>query len=159
MALVAVLIACMAVDIVLADVVALVAAEVSRVAAVVTFTAADETVLAAAAADGTDLAPLRVAWPAVFVLLALLAGLLLVLPMAVAFGRLATLLDGLPRSALPGAAFAELRRAAVRVLFCTGIDLPFMLINYAELFHDYLLLTLLRVKERGESHRHATPSA
>src|ERR1022692_4732334 len=140
MALVAVLIACIAVDSVLADAVALVAADVSRVAAVVTFTAAVETVLAADAAVGAVLAVLRVTVPTVLLPLALTFGRLalllalafgpLALLLALAFGRLAALLDGLPRRARPGAAFAELRRVAVRVLFCTGIVLPPMSINY-----------------------------
>jgi hypothetical protein len=130
MALVAVLIACMAVDRVLADAVALVAADVSRVAAVVTFTAADETVLAADAVFGTVLVAARAGVPADFLgpalVLALLLALLLllVLLLVTAFGRLAPLLDGLPRWARPGAAFAEPRRPAVRVPLCTGIDLP-----------------------------------
>jgi hypothetical protein len=83
----------------------------------------------------------------VFLLLAVF--LLVALVLALAFGRLAALLDGLPRSALPGAAFAEPRRLAVRVLLCTGIDLPPMLIKYEELFHDYSPLTPLRAKESG----------
>jgi len=119
----------------------LVAADVSRVAAVVTLTAAVETVLAADAVVGALLMAPRVAVLTVFLVLALAFGrltvfLLLALAfgrlalLALAFGRLAALLDGLPRSALPGAAFADPRRVAVRVLFCTGIAFPPMSINY-----------------------------
>jgi hypothetical protein len=157
-AFVAVLMACMAVDRVLADAVALVAAEVSRVAAVVTFAAADETVRAAVTVVGMVLAaPAFSALTDFLVGFRLLAVFLLVaLVLALAFGRLAALLDGLLRSARPGAAFAEPRRLAVRVLLCTGIDLPPMLINYGELFHDYSKLTPVRAKEcgRGPSPAH-----
>jgi hypothetical protein len=107
MALVAVLIACRAVDRVLADDVALVAAELILVAAEVTCTAADETVLAADADVGALLllAFTFVAVPTFFALLTL---------------RLAALrVTDLVRLEL-----AVLRRAAVRVAVCTGTDLP-----------------------------------
>jgi hypothetical protein len=114
MALVAVFMACSAVDIVLADVVALVAAVVILVAAALTFAAADETVFAAAAAEGALLAAVRVLpgarpdGPD----LALLAGLMTVLLVA------APLRDPVR------ARFAVAPRAALRVVRCTGIDLP-----------------------------------
>ena len=155
MALVAVLIACMAADIVVADAVALVAAEVSRVAAVVTIAAADETVFAADAAVGTVLAArpgTAAAWPPFSVLL-LDAALLCWWPSLLAlYGFLRTtptaLLDELPRTVRPDA-LAEPWRTAVRVLLCTGIDLPPMLIDHGELFHDYQPLTPLWLKKQG----------
>ena len=153
-ALVAVLIACMAVDRVLADAVALVAAEVSRVAAVVTLAAADETVLAAVTVVGMFLAAPTVSvltdFLVVFLLLAVF--LLVVLVLALAFGRLAALLDGLPRSALPDAAFAEPRRLAVRVLLCTGIDLPPMFDQLRRAIPRLQYAHTLRAKESGRAH-------
>jgi hypothetical protein len=110
MALVAVFMACSAVDIVLADDVALVAAVVILVAATLTFAAADETVLAAAAVEGAFLAAVRV--PPDAPDLALLAGLL------------AVLLGAAPLRDPVRARFAVAPRAALRVVRCTGIDLP-----------------------------------
>lgn len=111
MALVALFIACMAVDMVLADAVALVAAEVILADAVVTLAAADETVLVDALA-GVDLTVRRAPLLAVMVLR--------VLPIE----RPAALPDMLVRIARSFTACAGLRRAAVWVLLCVGIDLP-----------------------------------
>jgi hypothetical protein len=110
MALVAVFIACRAVDIVLADEVALVAAVVILVAAWLTFAAADDTVLAAAAAVGTLLAAERAGPDR--------AGF------AAVAGRRVALLLPLPLRDPVCARFAEPPRVAVRAVRCTGIDLP-----------------------------------
>jgi hypothetical protein len=111
-ALVALFIACMAVDIVLADAVALVAAEVILADAVVTFAAADETVLVVDALADADLVVRRAPWPAVMVLR--------VLPVE----RPAAFPVMLARIARSLTAWADLRRVAVWVLLCVGIDLP-----------------------------------
>jgi hypothetical protein len=112
MAFVAVFIACMAVDIVLAEDVALVAAAVILVAADVTLVAADETVRAATCADGV-------------VLLAVvrLALVVVVLVVALFFGRLAVRFGALPLVDRVRA-LAGLRRAAVRAVVRAGTDLP-----------------------------------
>jgi len=112
MAFVAVFIACMAVDIVLAEDVALVAAAVILLAADVTLVAADETVLAATCADGVLLlAVVR------------LALVVVVLVVALFFGRLAVRLGALPLVDRVRA-LAGLRRAAVRAVVRAGTDLP-----------------------------------
>ena len=112
MAFVAVFIACMAVDIVLAEDVALVAAAVILVAADVTLVAADDTVRAATCADGV-------------VLLAVmrLALVVVVLVVALFFGRLAVRFGALPLVDRVRA-LAGLRRAAVRAVVRAGTDLP-----------------------------------
>ena len=76
MALVAVFIACMAADIVLAEATPLVAADVIRVDAVLTLAAADETFFAAGALVGMTLAVLRVPEPATVLRIAGLAAAL-----------------------------------------------------------------------------------
>jgi len=112
MAFVAVFIACMAVDIVLAEDVALVAAAVILLAADVTLVAADETVLAATCADGVLLlAVVR------------LALVVVVLVVALFFGRLAVRLGALPLVDRVRA-LAGVRRAAVRAVVRAGTDLP-----------------------------------
>lgn len=105
-ALVAVFIACMAVDIVLADDVAFVAAAVILVAALVTFVAADETVRAALVADGA--------------LLDADAAGRVVRPAAASPRRDALLL----LADLVRVLLAALRRAVVRVVVRAGTDLP-----------------------------------
>jgi hypothetical protein len=112
MAFVAVFIACMAVDIVLAEDVALVAAAVILLAADVTLVAADETVRAATCADGVLLlAVVR------------LALVVVVLVVALFFGRLAVRLGALPLVDRVRA-LAGVRRAAVRAVVRAGTDLP-----------------------------------
>ena len=112
MALVAAFIACMAVDMVLAEDVALVAAAVILVAAEVTFVAAEETVRAATAGEGAAMeVAVRVDLAAVVLLLAFLCGWL-------EARRGALLLVDLV------CALAGLRRAAVRVVVRAGTDLP-----------------------------------
>jgi hypothetical protein len=116
MALVAAFIACRAVDIVLADEVALVAAAVILVAAEVTFVAAEETVFAAATVVGAVLAAAGLA-------LTRLLGLAATLGLLVA-RRIA------PVRLRARAVLAEPRRTAVRAVDCRGIDLPPIVINY-----------------------------
>lgn len=112
MAFVAVFIACMAVDIVLAEDVALVAAAVILLAADVTLVAADETVRAATCADGVLLlAVVR------------LALVVVVLVVALFFGRLAVRLGALPLVDRVRA-LAGVRRAALRAVVRAGTDLP-----------------------------------
>jgi len=112
MAFVAVFIACMAVDIVLAEDVALVAAAVILLAADVTLVAADETVRAATCVDGVLLlAVVR------------LALVVVVLMVALFFGRLAVRLGALPLVDRVRA-LAGVRRAAVRAVVRAGTDLP-----------------------------------
>jgi hypothetical protein len=112
MAFVAVFIACMAVDIVLAEDVALVAAAVILLAADVTLVAADETVRAATCVDGVLLlAVVR------------LALVVVVLVVALFFGRLAVRLGALPLVDRVRA-LAGVRRAAVRAVVRAGTDLP-----------------------------------
>jgi hypothetical protein len=112
-ALVAVFSASRAVDMVLADDLALVAAWLNLVAAEVTFTAADETVVTADADVGVRLAAvLRVAFTRVDLVLTFL------------FGLLAPRLTAPPVTDLVRPKLAGLRRAAVRVLVCTGTALP-----------------------------------
>ena len=130
MALVAVFIACMAADIVLAEATPLVAADVIRVDAVLTLAAADETFFAAGALVGMTLAVLRVPEPATVLRIAGLAAALRVpvpaadlLP-ALTFGWLAALMDTLLPVRRTRAISAEPRRVAEWVLVCTGIDLP-----------------------------------
>jgi hypothetical protein len=113
MALVAVLIACRALAMVLADDVALVAADVILVAAEVTCAAADETVLADD--TGADERLTAVLLPAFT-----FAGLVLAFFLELLMLRLAALrVTDLVRPEL-----VVLRRAAVRVVVCTGTDLP-----------------------------------
>ena len=112
--LLAVFIACMAVDMVLADEVALVAAAAIWVADEATFTAADDTVLAA---------------PVLRMLLAPVAaprrGLAAVdFVVVLDFRLLAAFLAAVLRIAPVRAVAADLRRTAVRAVVCTGIDLP-----------------------------------
>ena len=111
---VAVFIACMVVDMVFADEVALVAAAAIWVADEATFTAAEDTVLAAA--------------PVVRMLLAPVAGprcglaevtFVLILDFRLVAAFLAAVLRAPVR-----ADAADLRRTAVRAVVCTGIDLP-----------------------------------
>jgi len=111
MALVAAFIACRAVDIVLADEVALVAAAVILVAAEVTFAAAEETVLAAATVVGAVLAA---------------AGLVLtrLLGLAATLGLLVARRIAPVRLVRARAVLAEPRRTALRAVDCRGIDLP-----------------------------------
>lgn len=112
MAFVAVFIACMAVDIVLAEDVALVAAAVILLAADVTLVAADETVRAATCVDGVLLlAVVR------------LALVVVVLVVALFFGRLAVRLGALPLVDRVRA-LAGVRRAALRAVVRAGTDLP-----------------------------------
>jgi hypothetical protein len=125
MALVAVFIDCMAVDIVLADDVALVAAAVILVAAEVTLVAAEDTVRAAVAVVGAVLADAR------RVVLAVVA-----LAFSLAPGREAATLAARALVDLPRVVLAGLRRVAVRVVVCTGTDLPPVLINTGDLFHQ-----------------------
>jgi hypothetical protein len=112
MAFVAVFIACMAVDIVLAEDVALVAAAVILLAADVTLVAADETVRAATCVD--DVLLLAVVR---------LALVVVVLVVALFFGRLAVRLGALPLVDRVRA-LAGVRRAAVRAVVRAGTDLP-----------------------------------
>ena len=84
MALVAVFIACMAADIVLAEATPLVAADVIRVDAVLTLAAADETFFAAGALVGMTLVVLRVPEPATVLRIALPATVLRVAGLAAA---------------------------------------------------------------------------
>ena len=84
MALVAVFIACMAADIVLAEATPLVAADVIRVDAVLTLAAADETFLAAGALVDMTLVVLRVPEPATVLRIALPATVLRVAGLAAA---------------------------------------------------------------------------
>ncbi len=113
--LLAVFIACMAVDMVFADEVALVAAAAIWVADEATFTAADDTVFAAAPVPLMLLAP--VAAPRTG-----LAAVAFVLVLD--FRLLAAFLAALLRIAPVRAVAADLRRTAVRAVVCTGIDLP-----------------------------------
>jgi hypothetical protein len=117
MALVAAFIARRAVDIVLADEVALVAAAVIWVAAEVTFAAAEETVLAAATVVGAVLAAAGLA-------LTRLLGLAATERLLVA-RRIAPV-----RLVRARAVLAEPRRTALRAVDCRGIDLPPVVINY-----------------------------
>jgi hypothetical protein len=117
-ALVAVFIACMAVDIVLADDVAFVAAAVILVAALVTFVAADETVRAALVADGA-LLDVDAAGRVVRPVDADAAGCV-VRPAAAPPRRDALLL----LADLVRVLLAALRRAVVRVVVRAGTDLP-----------------------------------
>lgn len=113
--LVAVFIACMAVDMVLADDVALVAAAAIWVADEATLTAAEDTVLAATPV--VRMLPAPVAAPR--------AGLAAVAFLLVLdFRLLAAFLATLLRIALVRAVATDLRRTAVRAWVCTGIDLP-----------------------------------
>jgi hypothetical protein len=115
----------MAVDIVLADDVALVAAAVILVAADVTLVAADDTVRAAVAGDVELLGvALRVDLVERDVVLAFL------------FGRLAARFGALPLVGLVRR-LAELRRAAVRVVVRAGTDLPPSRSITGVLFHAY----------------------
>jgi hypothetical protein len=115
MVLVAVFIACMAVDMVFADEVALVAAVAIWVADEATFMAAEDTVLAATPVVRMLLAP--VAAPRIG-----LAPVTFVLVLD--FRLLAAFLAALLRIAPVRAVAADLRRTAVRAVVCTGIDLP-----------------------------------
>jgi hypothetical protein len=143
MALVAAFIACSAVDMVLADEVALVAALVILVAAEVTFAAAEDTVRAAAAwvipardGDGVRVAEARLVPVAeARRALAVPARRTLIVParrvpvaevrrvavpdLDLAVVRVAALLRD-----LAGPVPAALRRAVLRAAVCTGIDLP-----------------------------------
>jgi hypothetical protein len=140
MALVAAFIACMAVDIVLADDVAFVAAAVILVAAAVTLVAADETVRAAVAGVCVVLDPdaLRAELPDALRDVPRDAALRVVLT-AVArvcvAGRLAERRDVLLLVDLVPALLERVLRAAVRVVVRAGTDLPPVLINYGVLFH------------------------
>jgi hypothetical protein len=128
MALVAVFIACMAADIVLADAMPLLADEVMRADAVDIFAAADETVLVAGALAGMALAILRVPVPAAVLRVPVPAAVLRVpVPAAVLrvsipatallpaliFGLLAAVMDTLLPVRRTRAISAEPRRVAM----------------------------------------------